>query len=111
LYAAWRDADAEGRERIAAQPRLCLRALSEPEPQTGTAALLLSDARVLARVTARAERKVADDGALTGCSVELKRLLRRYLRQASTSVETLLTHLDHHDAGRRDAQRDPPTAP
>jgi len=111
LYDAWRSADASGRERIVSQPGLCLAALAEPEPETSAASLLLADARVLARVAARAERKVTDDGALEGAGDELKRLLRRYLRQTSSGLQTLLVHLDHYDAGRRDTYRDPAPAP
>ena len=109
LYDAWRSADASRRERIVSQPGLCLAALAEPEPETSAASLLLADARILARVAARAERKVAED-ALDGAGDELTRLLRRYLRQASTDLQRLLMHLDPHDAGRRDAHRHPPAA-
>lgn len=109
LYDAWRSADASGRERIVSQPGLCLAALADPEPQTSAASLLLTDARVLARAAARAERKVTED-ALDGAGEELKRLLRRYLRQASTDLQSLLVHLDSHDAGHRDAHRHPPAA-
>lgn len=111
LYEAWRSADASGRERIVSQPGLCLAALAEPEPKTSAASLLLNDARVLARIAARAERKVTDDDALEGIGDELKRLLRRYLRQASAGLQMMLTHLDQHDAGRRDTHRDSSTAP
>lgn len=114
LYEAWRSADASGRERIVSQPGLCLAALAEPEPETSAASLLLQDARVLARVAARAERKVTEDeDVLDGAGEELRRLLRRYLRQASTDLQVLLTHVaagDPHHAGRRDAHRHPPAA-
>lgn len=101
LYEAWRSADTPGRERIVAQPRLCLEALSAgvPEPATTAASLLLRDARVLARVAARAERKLTD-GAIDGAGAELVRLLRRYVREAWAGVDGLRVHLEQDDDRR-----------
>jgi ParB family transcriptional regulator, chromosome partitioning protein len=66
LYRAWRRADTTSRERIVAEPLLCLRALRAAiEPADDEAASLLKDLTTLAAIAWRTRRRVHDGGAFT----------------------------------------------
>ncbi|MCW5807502.1 MAG: ParB/RepB/Spo0J family partition protein [Deltaproteobacteria bacterium] len=68
LYRAWRRSDSAGRQRIVAEPLLCLRALraaADPVDESDEAAALHKDLTTLAAIAWRARRRVRHGGEVT----------------------------------------------
>lgn len=111
LHAAWRQADGEGRERIVTRPRLCLDAIAETSSSTAEDEPVLSDARVLARLSTRIEGRLLREGVIGALDSLARARLTSNVRTAAATLERVTGHLhaerDPH-AGLRDADRDPP---
>jgi hypothetical protein len=107
LYAAWRDGDAEQKERIVEKPRLFLRAIestepAEPRDEIGWLVQQLGAAReALARADESLGRAVEVDPLVSNNA-----RLRRALRPVATAWEALQTKMENHDAGPRHADGD-----
>lgn len=104
LYTAWRRADRAGRQRIAAEPLLVLRALSsmtaEPEDDTDS---LHKDLTMIAAIALRASRRVRDGGRFTA------RLTKAW-SAASEAFATLGATIEEMHAGPDDSPSHPDPA-
>jgi len=110
LVAGYRRADANGRERILAEPHLFLRATTTGPPAEDQAALLVRDLGALTQTAWRARQRIAD-GALATSAYS-----RAHLRAAWRSVDAAMAALrltlepEVIDAGPGDPHRDPAAA-
>jgi len=88
LYDAWRKGDAEQRQRLVESPRLFFKAMEAEEPMTAEAERLLTDLRMLAAVSRRAERRV-DEGVYRDASLRERARLRRAWSTTAQSFTSL----------------------
>lgn len=114
LYRAWRQADAEGRERIVTHPRLCLETVGTPIAASSSTGIeqAARDARVLTRVATRLERRLLD-GLVDELDGRLHHGLNCEIGAASKTVGRLvaLLSIDKESHARlRDTDRDSPIA-
>lgn len=104
LYVAWRRADRTGKERIVAEPRLFLRALSSTKADDADEPVSLhKDLTVLAAIAWRASRRVRDGGRFTA-------ELTKAWRAASEAFVALGAAIEEMHAGPEDSTDHPDPA-
>jgi hypothetical protein len=104
LYVAWRRADRTGKERIVAEPRLFLRALSSTKADDADEPVSLhKDLTALAAIAWRASRRVRDGGRFTA-------ELTKAWRVASEAFAALGAAIEEMHAGPEDSTGHPDPA-
>jgi ParB family chromosome partitioning protein len=103
LYVAWKEGDAEQRERLCTQPRLFLRALDDEggkptQPEDDEQAATMRDLSILASVCLRVCRRLGEGGE----PVTERGRAQRYVawRRADGCFLALRNHFEREDKGR-----------
>lgn len=103
LYRAWRAADATGRQRIVAEPLLCLRALQAAAPsrdEDDASATLLKELTTLAAIAWRTRRRVHQGRELTADH-------NKAWRAVTDAVGALGAAIEESHAGSDDTHKHP----